>query len=107
MGKKAKEHRAKVAKRNKEIAQKRYSMENALNKMMKQMVEQQEAEKLNVTVDGKEVPFEVVSQPISNGIKGFEFEGNVSFKEKHPEMFETTEFQPEEPVVDTTETETE
>jgi hypothetical protein len=65
MGKKAKEHRAKVEKRNKRIAQEKYAMQNALNKMMKQMAEQQEAEnleqQLNVTVGGNEIPFSVVN----------------------------------------------
>ena len=37
MGKKAKEHRAKVAKRNRKVEQAKYSMQNALNKMMEQM----------------------------------------------------------------------
>ena len=106
MGKKAKEHRAKVAKRNKEIAQKRYSMDNALNKMMKQMMEQKQNEDLQVQVGNQNVPFEVINQPTSAGIKGFEIEGNVSFKENHPEILQNTEVEPE-PAVDTTATETE
>jgi len=72
MGKKAKAHRAKVAKRNKRIAQKQYSSQMALTKMMEEMAKQQDAENLNVNVDGKEMPFEFVAEPESSGIKGFE-----------------------------------
>ena len=43
MGKKAKEHRAKVEKRNRKVAQQKYAMQNALNKMMKEMVEKLES----------------------------------------------------------------
>lgn len=88
MGKKAKEHRAKVAKRNKKAEQAKYSMQNALNKMMEQMAKKQEEEKLNVTVGDQQIPFEVVTEPTNTGIKGFEFEGNVSFKEENPELLE-------------------
>lgn len=96
MGKKAKEHRAKVAKRNRKVAQAKYSMQNALNKMMEQMAKKQEEEKINKTIEEDEqVPFEVVAQPMSNTIKGFEFEGNVSFKEKNPEILSVDEFEPE------------
>lgn len=104
MGKKEKERRAKVAKRNRRIAQEKYSMQNALNKMMKQMAEQKEADNLAVKVGNENIPFEVVGQPTNTGIKGFEFEGNVSFKEENPEILQTTEFKPEETVVDVVET---
>lgn len=89
MGKAAKAHRAKVEKRNRKVSQDRYSMQNALNKMMKKMVEEKQNEELQVKVGNENVPFEVVTQPTNTGIKGFEFGGNVSFKEEHPEM--TTE----------------
>ena len=80
MGKKAKEHRAKVAQRNKRIAQEKYAMQNALNKMMKQMAEQQETESLNVSVGEQEVPFNVVNDVELNSI--------VEFKEENRQMFE-------------------
>jgi hypothetical protein len=80
MGKKAKEHRAKVAQRNKRIAQEKYAMQNALNKLMKQMAEQQEAESLNVSVGEQEVPFSVVNDVELNSI--------VEFKEENGQMFE-------------------
>ena len=96
MGKKAKEHRAKVAKRNRVIAQKKYAIQNAFNKMVEQMAKKQEEEKLNVTVGGQEVPFEIVTEPTNTGIKGFEFEGNVSFKEENPEILNVEEIEPEQ-----------
>ena len=80
MGKKAKEHRAKVAQRNKRIAQEKYAMQNALNKLMKQMTEQQEAESINVSVGEQEVPFSVVNDVELNSI--------VEFKEENGQMFE-------------------
>ena len=87
MGKKTKEHRAKVEKRNKRVAQEKYAMQNALNKMMKQMAEQQEAEKLNVTVGGQEVPFSVVDESELNSI--------VEFKENNPEILNSNLDEPE------------
>jgi hypothetical protein len=80
MGIRKKEHKAKVEKRNKKVAQEKYAMQNALNKLMKQMTEQQEAESLNVSVDGQEVPFSVVDEAELNSI--------VEFKEQNGKMFE-------------------
>jgi|688.fasta_scaffold1055659_2 hypothetical protein len=101
MGKKAKEHRAKVAKRNRRIAQEKYSMQNALNKLMKQMAEQQEAEKmeenLGVNVGGSQVPFSVVTDEELNSI--------VEFKENNPDMFNFIQ-DTEENVIDVEETHT-
>jgi hypothetical protein len=83
MGKVAKAHRAKVEKRNKRIVQERYAMQNALNKVMKQMAEQKEAENLNVTVGDQEIPFTVVDDAELNSI--------VEFKENNQEIFQTEE----------------
>jgi hypothetical protein len=73
MGKKAKAHRAKVQKRNRTLSQERYTMQNSLTKMMKEMALQQNGEKenLQVKVGDETVPFEVVAEPITAGIKGF------------------------------------
>jgi hypothetical protein len=101
MGKAAKAHRAKVAKRNRRIAQEKYSMQNALNKLMKQMAEQQEAEKmeenLGVNVGGSQVPFSVVTDEELNSI--------VEFKENNPDMFNFIQ-DTEENVIDVEETHT-
>jgi hypothetical protein len=80
MGKTAKAHRAKIEKRNKKVANEKYAMQNALNKMMKQMAEQQEVEKLNITVGEQEVPFSIVDETELNSI--------VEFKEQNGQMFE-------------------
>jgi hypothetical protein len=92
MGKKTKEHKAKVAKRNKRVAQEKYAMQNALNRVMKQMAEQQEAEKLenemSVSVGGQQVPFSVVDSGDVGSI--------VDFKEKNPDMFNITDVEVKE-----------
>jgi uncharacterized protein len=66
MGKKTKEHRAKVAKRNKRIGQDKYAMQNAFNRIMKQMAEAKNNEEvedqLNIKVGGSEIPFSVVTE---------------------------------------------
>lgn len=90
MGKKAKEHKAKVEKRNKRIAQEKYAMQNALNKIMKRMAEEKEAENLSVKVGDKEVPFQVEALPVGNSI--------VNFKEENPQLL-TVEKDIEEPEV--------
>lgn len=83
MGKAAKKHREKVAKRNRRVNQEKYAMNNALNRVMKQMAEmrdkEQTEENLNVTVGGQEVPFSVVDENDFNSI--------VDFKEENPNMF--------------------
>jgi hypothetical protein len=73
MGKKAKAHRAKVQKRNRTLSQERYTMQNSLTKMMKEMALQQNGEKenLQVKVGNETVPFEIVAEPMTTGIKGF------------------------------------
>ena len=82
MGKATKAHRAKVEKRNRRISQEKYAMQNALNKMMKQMAEQQSTEEtekqLTVKVGDKEMPFSVVEEN--------EIDSIVSFKENNPEI---------------------
>jgi hypothetical protein len=76
-------------------------MQNALNKLMKQMAEQQEAEKmeenLGVNVGGSQVPFSVVTDEELNSI--------VEFKENNPDMFNFIQ-DTEENVIDVEETHT-
>ena len=60
-----------------------------------EIAKKQEEENLNVTVGDQQIPFEVVTEPTNTGIKGFEFEGNVSFKEENPEILNTNEIEPE------------
>ena len=79
MGKRAKAHRAKVAKRNRKIEQKKYSAQNALTKLMEEMALKKDAENMTVESGGKEVPFEFVAEPESSGIKGFEVSDEPEF----------------------------
>jgi len=59
MGKKAKEHRAKVAKRNRIIAQEKYATQKAIEKMMERMKAQSE---MDVKIGDESVPFEVLGE---------------------------------------------
>ena len=59
MGKKAKEHRAKVAKRNRIIAQEKYATQKAIEKMMERMKTQSE---MDVKVGDESMPFEVLGE---------------------------------------------
>jgi hypothetical protein len=93
MGKKAKEHRAKVAKRNRRIEQEKYAAQKAFQKMIESVRESQEAKTEESYDENK--PFDVVTEPPKTGIKGFEFEGNVSFKEENPEILTINQNEPE------------
>jgi hypothetical protein len=59
MGKKAKEHRAKVAKKNRIIAQEKYATQKAIEKMMEKMKAQSE---MDVKIGDESVPFEVLGE---------------------------------------------
>jgi hypothetical protein len=59
MGKKAKEHRSKVAKRNRIIAQEKYATQKAIEKMMERMKTQSE---MDVKIGDESVPFEVLGE---------------------------------------------
>jgi len=59
MGKKAKEHRAKVAKRNRIIAQEKYATQKAIEKMMERMKTQSE---MDVKIGDESMPFEVLGE---------------------------------------------
>ena len=100
MGKKTKEHREKVEKRNRRIGQQKYAIQNALNKVMKEMAEKAEADKLQVKIGDNNVPFEVVAEPLETGIKGFESGNIVDFKESNPELLEADFDKDNEPEFD-------
>jgi len=79
MGKKAKEHRAKVAKRNKKIAQEKSGMQKAFDKLMEEQIQKlKENKELNVGLSGNSIPFEVFDKDHLDSI--------ASFKESHPEL---------------------
>ena len=79
MGKKDKEHRAKVAKRNKRINQEKSGMQKAFDKLMEEQIQKlKNNEGLNVDLSGSTVPFEVFDKDHLDSI--------VDFKSRHPEL---------------------
>jgi hypothetical protein len=61
MGKKTKEHRAKVAKRNRRIAEEKGKMQRTFDKLLKEQMEKfQSEENLNVQIGDKPLEFSVV-----------------------------------------------
>ena len=99
MGKKDKEHRAKVAKRNKRINQEKSGMQKAFDLLMKQQIDAMaNEENLKAQIGDQDLNFEVVEEKTIDHAFKFtpneeesqkinkEFEGNVSFKEDNPEF---------------------
>lgn len=79
MGKKDKEHRAKVTKRNKLIKQEKSGMQKAFDKLMEEQLEKLKTnEGLNVNLSGGTIPFEVFDKDNLDSI--------VDFKSRHPEL---------------------
>ena len=79
MGKKDKEHRAKVAKRNRRVAQEKSGMQKVFDKLMEEQIQKlKNSEGLNVDLSGNTVPFEVFDKEHLDSI--------VDFKGKHPEL---------------------
>lgn len=110
MGKKAKEHRKKVAKRNQKIKQQKTGMQRAFDLLMQEQLNKLKEEDIKVQSQGESVNFEVVEdRVIENAFKfspneeeslkiNEQFESNVSFKEQNPELMSInqtplTEFQ--------------
>jgi hypothetical protein len=98
MGKKAKEHRKKVAKRNQKIKQQKTGMQRAFDLLMQEQLNKLKEEDIKVQSQGESVNFEVVEdRVIENAFKfspneeeslkiNEQFESNVSFKEQNPEL---------------------
>jgi len=79
MGKKDKEHRAKVAKRNNKLDQKKSGMQKAFDKLMEEQIQKLKTnEGLNVGLSGSTMPFEIFDKDRLDSI--------VDFKSKHPEL---------------------
>lgn len=79
MGKKAKAHRAKVAKRNRRIAQEKSSMQKAFDKLLNEQIEKLKmGDGLNVDLSGSTLPFQVFDKE--------ELDSIAKFKENHPEI---------------------
>lgn len=98
MGKKAKEHRKKVAKRNQKIQQQKTGMQRAFELLMQEQLNKLKEDQMKAEVGGQEVNFEVVEDKVIEHAFKFtpneeasakineQFEGNVSFKEENPEF---------------------
>jgi len=79
MGKKDKEHRAKVAKRNKRINQEKSGMQKVFDKLMEEQIQKLKTDEgLNVGLSGSTMPFEIFDKDQLDSI--------VDFKSKHPEL---------------------
>lgn len=79
MGKRAKEHRAKVAKRNKRLAQEKSAMQKAFDKLLNDQIEKlKNNDGLNVDISGNTIPFQVFDKE--------EMDSIAEFKETHPEL---------------------
>jgi hypothetical protein len=80
MGKAAKAHRAKVEKRNRKIAQEKYAMTKAIERMFEaQKMAMENNENVNVELNGQELGFQVVEEV---EVKESQVEDQVSELEK-------------------------
>ncbi len=98
MGKKAKEHRKKVAKRNQKIQQQKTGMQRAFDLLVQEQLNKLKEDEIKAEVGGQEVNFEVVEEKVIEHAFKFtpnedasakineHFDGNVSFKEENPEF---------------------
>ena len=99
MGKKDKEHRSKVAKRNAKVKEQKSGMQKAFDLLMKQQIDAMaNEENLKAQIGDQVLNFEVVEEKTIDHAFKFtpneeesqkinkEFEGNVSFKEENPEF---------------------
>ena len=62
MGKKAKEHRRKVAKRNAVLAQKKSGMQKAFDMLLQQQIENMKEEQLKAQAGDTDLNFEIVEE---------------------------------------------
>ena len=99
MGKEAKKHRAKVAKRNAKVKEQKSGMQKAFDLLMKQQIDAMaNEENLKAQIGDQDLNFEVVEEKTIDHAFKFtpneeesqkinkEFEGNVSFKKENPEF---------------------
>jgi hypothetical protein len=64
MGKKAKEHRAKVAKRNAKLAQQKSGMQKAFDMLVQQQLEKLKNDELTAKMGDKEIDMEVIEDRV-------------------------------------------
>ena len=93
MGKKAKEHRAKVAKRNANLKQKKSAMQKAFDMLIQQQLEKMKEQDVKVESNGQEMNFEIVEDKYVD--HAFKFTPNDEESAKINKQFEE-ELQTEE-----------
>ncbi len=86
MGKKAKEHRAKVAKRNTKIKQQKSGMQKAFDMLVQQQLEKLKQDEVKVETGGQEVSFDIVEQKVVD--HAFKFTPNEEESAKISKQFE-------------------
>lgn len=80
MGKKAKEHKAKVAKRNAKLAQQKSGMQKAFDMLVQQQLEKLKNDELTAKVGDKEINMEVIENRVID--HAFKFIPNEEESEK-------------------------
>jgi len=91
MGKKAKEHRQKVARRNAKIAQQKSGMQKAFDMLLQQQIEKMKEDELKAQVGENDLNFEVVEErTIDNA---FQFVPNEDESAKINKEFEEEEIE--------------
>jgi membrane-bound lytic murein transglycosylase MltF len=89
MGKKAKEHRRKVAKRNAKIAQQKSGMQKAFDMLIQEQLNKLKEDELKVQVGEQELDMSIVEEKIVE--HAFKFTPNPEESAKINKEFEETE----------------
>lgn len=98
MGKKAKEHRAKVAKRNARIKQEKTAMQKAFDKLLQEQLEKLKSEEMTAVVGDQEVKMEMVEDRVID--HAFKFIPNAEESAKINKEFEDVIVEDSTPVED-------
>jgi hypothetical protein len=88
MGKNAKEHKKKVAKRNARLAQQKSAMQKAFDMLFQQQLAKLQEDDLKVETNGKGMDFQLVDDEVIN--QGFKFVPNEEESSKINKEFEET-----------------
>ena len=98
MGKRAKEHRAKVAKRNARIKQEKTAMQKAFDKLLQEQLEKLKSEEMTAMVGDQEVKMEMVEDRVID--HAFKFIPNAEESAKINKEFEDVIVEDSTPVED-------
>jgi hypothetical protein len=96
MGKKAKEHRAKVAKRNAKLAQKKSGMQKAFDMLVQQQIEKMKEDEMKAQVGEQELNMSIVEDKIVE--HAFKFTPNPEESAKINKEFEDVTIEEEQTV---------